>query len=172
MLRQPDHCRKRHAAARRQLRPFVGHGDRACRRPHHADLRPEPRAVVLGRTWCDHGAAAGTGAARRARTVAAADGRAAATGIFLCAAADGRAAAARIFLCDVTTVTAGRLPAAPATATGLSLRSAATGPDTGRDARHRGGLPDAKAGGGDAATAAAGFRLWFWPRPGVAFWGR
>ena len=61
-------------------------------------------------------------------------------------------AAARIFLRDATTVTAGRLPAAPSTAAGLSLRSAATGPDTGRDARHRGGLSDAKAGGGDAAT--------------------
>jgi hypothetical protein len=109
---------------------------------------------MLGRTRCDHGAATGTGTAGRARRTAAADGLGATAGIFLCAAAYGRAAATGLSPCAAaTTVTAGRLPAAAAATTGLPLRSAATGPNTGRHAGHRGGLPDAEAGGGGTATA-------------------
>ena len=92
---------------------------------------------MLGRTRRVHRAAAGTGTARRARTAA---------------APDVRAAAARLFLC--APVAAERLPAAAATTARLSLRPATTGPDPGRDARHRGSVPDADAGGGAATTAA------------------
>jgi hypothetical protein len=129
---------RRHAAARRQLRPFVS---LVTATAHAADrITPTCDPNRVPSCWVEHGGSTGPRLVPVPRDVPEP-----------LPPPTGRAAA-RIFLRDATTVTAGRLPAAPSTAAGLSLRSAATGPDTGRDARHRGGLSDAKAGGGDAAT--------------------
>jgi hypothetical protein len=91
--------------------------------------------------WVEHGACVtrhGHQLWRGGRTVAAADG----------------CASARLFLGATTaSVAAERVPAPAAAAARLSLRATATGP--GRDAQHRGYLPDAKASSGDAAIAAA-----------------